>query len=146
MIYVFSKAGAHYERVDISGNYEPYQFKATEHGRASSKNDCPRTATQNDGTTRCVKSVIQTPNKTLRKSAHPTEKPIALYEWLIARYCPKGGTILDPTAGSFNSVQAALNLGRKAIGIEKDPGFYKKACERLQEEKNEIVDGASIAR
>ena len=76
------------------------------------------------------------------KGQHPTEKPIALYEWLIRRYCPAGGTILDPTAGSFNSVQAALNLNRKAIGIEKDDGFFKKARTRFaQQETNEIVDG-----
>lgn len=140
MIYVFSKAGAYYERVDISGEFQSYSFKATEDTRAGDWGAKSRTATQNDGTTRCVKSVIQTPNKTLRKSAHPTEKPIALYEWLIRRYCPAGGTVLDPTAGSFNSVQAAINLGRHAIGIEKDDKFFEKAEKRFQQETNEIVE------
>lgn len=133
MIYVFSKAGARYQRVDISGNFEPYAFKATEDGQPRAGGSHSRTATANDGTKRCALSVITTPNKTLRKSAHPTEKPLDLYRWLIQRYCPPGGTILDPTAGSFNSCFAALELGRRAIGIEKDETFFKKALKRAQE-------------
>ena len=132
MIYVFAKSGAYYNRVDVKGDFLPYAFKATEEGQPrAGKNS--RTATQNDGTTRCVLSVIQTPNKTLRKSAHPTEKPMELYKFLIERYCPPGGTILDPTAGSFNSCFAGMELDRHCIGIEKDEGFYNKACKRVDE-------------
>jgi site-specific DNA-methyltransferase (adenine-specific) len=61
------------------------------------------------------------------KKIHPTEKPLDLYTWLLERYCPAGGTVLDPTAGSFNAVKAAVALGLKGIGIEKDDGFFKKA-------------------
>lgn len=100
MVYVFSKAGANYYRKDISGN---------------------------DGSKRCALSVIQNPNKTLRKPAHPTEKPVELYRWLIERYSKEGDTILDPTFGSGNSVFTAVELGRKAIGIEKDKKFFDKA-------------------
>jgi len=130
MIYVFSKAGAFYERKDITGDFKPYAFKATAEGQPrAGKNS--RTATQNDGTKRCILSVIQTPNKTLRKSAHPTEKPSELYRFLIERYCPVDGTVLDPTFGSGNSVFTAFSMGRSAIGIEKDDTFFKKAEERL---------------
>ena len=133
MIYVFSKAGAFYERKDIQGNFQSYAFKATDTPPAfnGSKGLKGRTATENDGTKRCVLSVIQNPNKTLRKSAHPTEKPSDLYRFLIERYCPAGGTVLDPTFGSGNSVFTAWAMGRSAIGIEKDEKFYKKAEERL---------------
>jgi site-specific DNA-methyltransferase (adenine-specific) len=127
MIYVFSKAGAYYNRIDISGNFEPYSFKETEDTRAGNWGAKSRTATQNDGTKRCVKSVLQQPNKTLRKSHHPTEKPVELYEFLLKRYCPAGGTVLDPTFGSCNSGRAAKALGLNYIGIEKDEGFFKKA-------------------
>ena len=130
MIYVFAKAGARYERVDISGN-----FPAGGGGRSSATfipgiNALEKSKPTEAGR-RCVKSVLSLGAKVLTKGQHPTEKPIALYEWLIRRYCPAGGTLLDPTAGSFNSVQAALNLGRKAIGIEKDEAFFKKAKERF---------------
>jgi len=132
MIYVFSKAGAFYQRKDISGNFEPYAFKGTPPANQYSQ-ETPRTPTQNDGTKRCVLSVIQTPNKTLRKSSHPTEKPTDLYRFLIDRYCPAGGTVLDPTFGSGNSVFTAYAMDRNAIGIEKDKKFYDKACEKISE-------------
>lgn len=67
------------------------------------------------------------------KGQHPTEKPIALYKWLIERYCPPHGTVLDPTAGSFNSCFAAYELNRNSIGIEMDKSFYEKACKRADE-------------
>jgi len=98
MIYVFSKKGAYYNRIDTEGN-------------------------------RCVKSVINLANKKI-KGGHPTQKPMELYEWLIARYCPPNGTVLDPTAGSCNSAFKAHEMGRTAIAIEKDATFYKKAIER----------------
>jgi len=142
MIYVFSKAGAHYERVDISGNFPAWSSKQSLENKHSNAHahKMPNgwKDNGNDGTSRCVKSVIQM-TSTNGRGGHPTEKPVALYEWLIQRYCPAGGTILDPTAGSFNSVQAALNLNRKAIGIEKDDGFFEKARTRFQQETNEIV-------
>jgi DNA modification methylase len=75
---------------------------------------------------RCVKSVVEVSNKRV-KGNHPTQKPAELYEWLLKRYCPEGGTILDPTAGSFASCFVAKTLGLNAIGIEKDEKFYEKA-------------------
>ena len=122
-IYVFSKAGAYYERIDISGN-----FPAGGGGR-STANYLPISGMPNLGTTeagrRCVTSIVTVANKK-RKGGHPTQKPEELYEWLIRRYCPEGGTVLDPTAGSFTCCRVAARLGRKAIGIEKDEGFFKK--------------------
>ena len=78
-------------------------------------------------------SVIDVPRKT-KRGGHPTEKPEELYEWLLSRYCPEGGTVLDPTAGSFNSVAVANRLGLNAIGIEKDEGSFNKAVERFAKE------------
>jgi site-specific DNA-methyltransferase (adenine-specific) len=127
MIYVFSKAGAFYNRIDISGNFPKGG------GGRSTANFLPIRGMPNTGTThagrRCVKSVIEVSNKKT-KGGHPTEKPSELYRFLIERYCPPGGTILDPTAGSFNSCFTAYELDRHAIGIEKDEGFYKKADKR----------------
>jgi len=131
MIYVFSKAGAKYNRIDIKGDFKAYNFKATEDTRAGEWGAKSRTETKNDGTTRCVLSVIQNPNKTLRKSAHPTEKPLDLYKFLIERYSDAGDTVLDPTFGSGNSGLACIELGRKYIGIEKDSNFFWKAVKKL---------------
>jgi site-specific DNA-methyltransferase (adenine-specific) len=129
MIYVFSKAGAAYNRIDISGN-----FPAGGGGR-STANFLPIAGMPNLGTTeagrRCVKSVIEIPNKKT-KGGHPTQKPVDLYKWIIERYSKPGDTILDPTFGSGNSVFTAFEMGRSAIGIEKDEGFYKKAADKLE--------------
>jgi site-specific DNA-methyltransferase (adenine-specific) len=133
MIYVFSKAGAYYSRVDISGNFaayksfeREYEFDKNRHGG----NNRTHKAVGNDGTSRCVLSVVQHPTSS-KKGGHPTEKPPSLYRWLIERYCPPDGTVLDPTFGSGNSVFTAYDMDRSAIGIEKDKGFYDKAVTRL---------------
>jgi site-specific DNA-methyltransferase (adenine-specific) len=65
------------------------------------------------------------------KGGHPTQKPIELYKWLLQRYCPAEGTMLDPTAGSFNSIAAAAELGLHGIGIEKDRLFFDKAVKKF---------------
>jgi site-specific DNA-methyltransferase (adenine-specific) len=139
MIYVFSKAGAYYNRIDISGNYPGWAVKREgqiTHCYAGVK----KTNTSGGEGKRCVKSIVSMSGyETRKKNQHPTEKPIELYKWLIERYSPSNGTILDPTAGSFNSCAAAQELGRKSIGIEKDKGFYEKAEKRFRI-ANEIVD------
>jgi site-specific DNA-methyltransferase (adenine-specific) len=128
MIYVFSKAGATYKRIDISGDY------VRNNGGRSTANFLPIAGMpniQNDNTgKRCVKSVIEVANKK-KKGGHPTQKPHDLYRWLIERYCPPGGTVLDPTFGSGTSLEVAVALGRRAVGIEKDRVFYDKAAARL---------------
>jgi site-specific DNA-methyltransferase (adenine-specific) len=131
MIYVFSKAGAFYQRKDILNGMKErpdrtgYIRPGNMHGAG-----VPIVCKKNNPTDRCVLSVIQT-NASSKKGNHPTEKPEALYRFLIERYCPAGGTVLDPTFGSGNSVFTAFDMGRNAIGIEKDEKFFKKAKERL---------------
>lgn len=133
MIYVFSKAGAFYERKDIKGDFKGWKAKDlpdnNKRGLYGVRPNFKGKLNANDGT-RCVLSVIQNPGA-LKKGNHPTEKPCELYRWLIERYCPPGGTVLDPTFGSGNSVFTAFDMGRNAIGIEKDAAFYKKAEEKL---------------
>jgi site-specific DNA-methyltransferase (adenine-specific) len=134
MIYVFSKSGAFYNRVDISGNFKGWEKKADKDRKINVYSNIPGgwKDNGNDGTTRCALSVIQNSTSST-KGGHPTEKPEALYRFLIERYCPADGTMLDPTAGSFNSVFTALAMGRDAIGIEKDKGFFLKAKKRALE-------------
>lgn len=133
MIYVFSKAGAFYQRKDIEGDFKKWFHKKD--GVIKSKTyksgyDIKQTTPDGGDGKRCVLSVI--PNAgSLKKGNHPTEKPEALYRFLIDRYCPVGGMVLDPTFGSGNSVFTAFAMGRSAIGIEKDETFFKKAEEKL---------------
>jgi len=127
MIYVFSKKGAYYKRVDIEGI--PYFKKSKE--EVSEQYGVKRVEGNNTGT-RCVLSVIDCLNsaghhRKGKQGNHPTQKPAELYEWLLKRYCPPEGTILDPTAGSFTSCFTAQKLGLKSIGIEMNEEFYEKA-------------------
>ena len=129
LIYVFSKKGAYYKRIDIEGEYSacpPRKDMVIKgvYGEKHTKSS-PTSATH-----RCPLSVVSVQTKAV-KGQHPTAKPIELYEWLLARYCPEGGTMLDPTAGSFNSCWVAKKMGLKAIGIEKDPDFFWKAVSHL---------------
>lgn len=137
MIYVFSKAGAFYNRVDADA---PGKKKDT--GNVNTKHSGSVYMTSNsklhrsngaDDDKACVLSVINMKKVGTHKQIHPTEKLNSLYQWLIERYCPVGGTVLDPTFGSGNSVFTAYAMGRDAIGIEMNEEFFNKAVERLND-------------
>jgi site-specific DNA-methyltransferase (adenine-specific) len=128
MIYVFSKSGAKYNRIDLIGDYPKGG------GGRSTANLLPIAGMPNTGTTvegkRCIKSVLDISNKKT-KGGHPTAKPVELYKYLIERYSDVGDTVLDPTFGSCNSGLASIELKRKFIGIEKDNSFFWKAVNKL---------------
>lgn len=64
------------------------------------------------------------------KSLHPSQKPVALMEYLIKTYTNENETILDFTCGSGTTLVAAKNLNRNAYGIEKDEKYFEIAKER----------------
>ena len=63
---------------------------------------------------------------------HPTQKPIALMEYLIKTYTLEGETVLDNTMGSGTTGVACMNLGRNFIGIERDEGYFAIAKHRIE--------------
>ena len=68
---------------------------------------------------------------TERKKGHPTQKPVALMEYLIKTYTNENETVLDFTMGSGSTIVAAKKLGRNGIGIEKDDKYFEIAKERI---------------
>jgi site-specific DNA-methyltransferase (adenine-specific) len=64
---------------------------------------------------------------------HPTQKPVALYKYLILTYTNPGDTVLDFTAGSGTTGVAAVETGRNAILIEKDPGYFEIVQRRIKQ-------------
>lgn len=62
---------------------------------------------------------------------HPTQKPVALFDYLIKTYSNEGDVVLDPCMGSGTTGVAALNTKRKFVGIEKEPKYYETAKQRL---------------
>lgn len=83
------------------------------------------------------RSVIQIPSE--GSTVHPTQKPIALMEYLIRTYTNPGDTVLDNTMGSGTTLVAAVNTGRFGIGIERDDKYFAIACGRVDIAVNESV-------
>jgi len=75
----------------------------------------------------------------LISNLHPTQKPLALMEYLIRTYTNEGDTILDPFAGSGTTLLAAKRLNRKAIGIEISEDYCNIIVKRLEENKNQLT-------
>ena len=63
---------------------------------------------------------------------HPTQKPLEVMKWII-ELCPKSDTILDPFMGSGTTGVAAIQMGRKFVGIERDPKYFEIACKRIKQ-------------
>ena len=63
---------------------------------------------------------------------HPTQKPVALYKWLLSRYAKPGDTILDTHGGSGSSVIACMDSGHSITWIEKDEDYFNAALERIE--------------
>ena len=69
---------------------------------------------------------------------HMTQKPIALMCELVSLFSDLDQTILDPFMGSGTTGVAAIKMGRKFIGIEKEPRFFDVACKRIEEAHKQI--------
>ena len=74
---------------------------------------------------------------------HPTQKPIALMEWCIGLH-PKSESVCDPFMGSGTTGVACVNLGRKFIGIEREPRYFEIAVKRIthavEQSKHRLFD------
>lgn len=87
------------------------------------------------GTLRCFPAVYEhNRNEVKGASLHPTQKPLALMQELVALFTDEGEAVLDPYAGSGTTGLAARNLGRRAILIEKDEAHCAIAVKRLAQE------------
>lgn len=86
-----------------------------------------------ESTERYPRSIIDFSTDTQNSSVHPTQKPVALCEYLIRTYTDEGELVLDNCMGSGTTAIACLQSGRKYIGFEKDKGFYDLAQQRIRE-------------
>ena len=65
---------------------------------------------------------------------HPTQKPVALYKWILSNYAKPGDKILDTHVGSASSLIACRDMGFDYVGFEIDKEYYDMACKRIEEE------------
>ena len=71
----------------------------------------------------------------ITKKIHPTQKPIALYEWILMNYAKEGDKILDTHLGSGSIAIACNNLGFDLTACELDAEYYNKAIKRIENHK-----------
>lgn len=64
---------------------------------------------------------------------HPTQKPVALYKWILHNYASQGDKILDTHVGSASSLIACEDMGFKYVGFEIDTEYYEKASKRIED-------------
>ena len=83
-------------------------------------------------------SIIRISNRSEKRGLHPTQKPVALCEYLIRTYTNEGETVLDNCMGSGTTGVACLRTMRNFIGIEKEEKYFKIASERIRKEQDDI--------
>lgn len=64
---------------------------------------------------------------------HPTQKPIALYKWLLSKYAKEGDKILDTHVGSASSIIACIDMGFDVVGYELDRDYFEMANKRIED-------------
>lgn len=85
-----------------------------------------------------AKTFYYSPMNDTDKRIHTTQKPVALYEWLLSRYAKDGDIILDTHVGSASSLIACYNTNHKFVGFELDEHYYKLSKERLDREMQQM--------
>ena len=84
------------------------------------------------------RSVLHYPNRGERRY-HPTQKPVALLEYLIRTYTNPGELVVDNCMGGGSTPVACLNTGRRCMGFEKDGAIYETACRRVRARAEELA-------
>jgi site-specific DNA-methyltransferase (adenine-specific) len=90
-------------------------------------------------TERYPQSILRFSTANQSRKLHPTQKPVALLEYLIRTYTNEGETVLDNTMGSGSTGVACVNTGRSFVGIELLPEYYEIAETRIEQAQAEMV-------
>lgn len=137
-ILIFSKQRATYNpqksigsKYTITRNLKQYENR--------NYNDQKTHTSINEGF-RHPKTILKFSNPRIKKG-HPTQKPVALMEYLIKTYSNEEDVVLDNCMGSGTTGVACQNTNRNFIGIEKEKKYFNIAVERLKQNKQEMIDG-----
>ena len=91
-----------------------------------------------DSTERYPRSIQVFPTDKQKTAVHPTQKPVALFEYLVKTYTDEGETVLDNVMGSGTTAIACINTDRNYIGFEMDTNYFNLANERIEQHLNPI--------
>lgn len=118
---------------------EPYKRTYPKSGQSPNYGKFERTAAESKDGRRYPGNVLTFP--TVAHTVHPTQKPVALCEYLIRTYTDEGQVVADICAGSGTTAVAALNTGRRFICFETAPAIYAPALERIAKAREAVAAG-----
>ena len=134
------------ETISVFYSKQPIYNPQKTHGHkrkvslAKHKQNCKKAEEYNDyglasydSTERYPTQILQFKTDRQKSALHPTQKPVALLEYLIKTYTNEGETVLDFTMGSGSTGVACVNTNRNFIGIELDEGYFNIAKKRIEE-------------
>jgi site-specific DNA-methyltransferase (adenine-specific) len=126
----------HYKNVNLAGGRLVWDKKGTVFGRAE---EAYLSMTNSVNIVEIVwNGMLQHDMKNKEYRIHPTQKPVALYKWLLTNYAKPGDLILDTHVGSASSLIACHDLGFSAVGFEIDEEYYRISRERLENHMKQI--------
>lgn len=130
-VLVFCRSAAPYHPIKTGGHQRKTSTKRSDGGEVYGSQSFD--AIRYDATDRYPRSVVKFSSDKQTCNLHPTQKPVALMEYLIRTYTKEGETVLDFTMGSGTTGVACANTNRNFIGVEKDEEYFKVAQERINE-------------
>lgn len=135
-VLVFSPASHTYNPQMGKGN--PYSCRRAAAGETTQDQSVAGWVTNNDGS-RYPTTVLYFANDT---GKHPTQKPVALMEYLVRTYTNPGELVLDPTMGSGTTGVTTLRCSRRFIGIEKERKYFEVARRRMSKIEVDLFEMA----
>jgi len=130
-IVVFYKKSVIYNPIKWKGNQNHGQGKSEGATRKTMGAKTMKRAPDDFSGMKFPRSIIEFSKNSSQCGLHPTQKPVALFEYLIKTYTNEGDTVLDNCMGSGTTLVAAKQLNRKAIGIEIREKYCEIAVKRL---------------
>jgi site-specific DNA-methyltransferase (adenine-specific) len=135
-ILVFCESKTIYNPQKTKG--KPYSFTHLKRTFKNQRDTTLRTPKINESGDRYPRSVLKF-QKDYGKSIHSTQKPVALFEWIIKTYSNEGSLILDNCSGSGTTAIASINTNRNYIMIERDEKYYDLSQKRIEKHMETIT-------
>jgi site-specific DNA-methyltransferase (adenine-specific) len=133
VLLTLKREGGYGWKRDRNGVGRPgFSERASTHGKAAAHGHWPRNLVADAPGFQYFALNPNSPRLRAEKHCHPNQKPLALMDWIISKIVPPGGTVLDPFMGSGTTGVACLETGRRFIGIEIDPDYFKIARRRIR--------------
>ena len=135
--------GGNYFAVEIGRDSQGWIVWDKQHAADRTFADCELAWTSFDRASRIFRymwdGMLQGNMRNKEAKIHPTQKPVALYEWILNKYAKPGDIILDTHVGSGSSLIACHRTRHQFVGFEISEHYYKAASERLRDEQAQLT-------